>query len=87
MNGNTPAMEPGATASSYPDWDMEPVVEQVWKDLGGTITRPAIRLELTDVILSFERAPVQTFVPIFLRRRTVERLRTGSTVATRKEQD
>lgn len=85
MHENTLATEPGATASSYSGWDVEPVVEQVWKDLGGTVTRPAIRQELADVILSFERAPIQTFVPIFVRRRTVERLRTRSTGIAKKE--
>lgn len=70
--------ESGAAASSRADWDVESVVEQIWSDLEGTVTRPTIRQELSEVILRFEGAPIQTYVPIFARRRTVERLRDAS---------
>jgi hypothetical protein len=70
-------IDSGATASNELDWDVESVVDQIWGDLGGTVTRPAIRRELAQVILAFSDARVKTYVPIFVRRQTVERLRSG----------
>ena len=85
MSESKPQMENEAVTRGYPDWDVQPVVEQIWSDLGGTVARQAIRLELAHVIPSFERVPIQTFVPIFVRRRTVERLPNGSSGVPEKE--
>jgi hypothetical protein len=78
MGDNNQRMENGATAGGRPEWDMEPVVEQIWSDLGGTVTRPDIRREIEQVLPTFEDARITTYVPIFVRQRTVARLRSGS---------
>jgi hypothetical protein len=70
-------IDSGVTANHELNWDVEAVVEQIWNDLGGTVTRPAIRKELAKVIPAFQDARVTTYVPIFVRRRTVERLQSG----------
>ena len=64
-----------AIVGGQPAWDPEIVIEQVWTELEGRVTRSTIRAVLTEVIHKYERAPVQTFVPIFIRRETVEQLR------------
>ena len=64
-------------ARSYPNWDVEALLERVWNDLGGTVSRSTIRQVLTEVILYYESAPIQTFVPIIVQKETVKRLRAG----------
>ena len=78
MGDNNQRMENGATARRHSEWDVEPVVEQIWSDLGGTVTRPDIRREIDQVLPAFKDARITTYVPIFVRQRTVARLRTGS---------
>jgi hypothetical protein len=85
MNDSQQVIESGATPDSRPDWDVESVIEQVWGDLGGTFTRSTIRQEVEEVIPVFKDARIQTYVPLFVRKRTVERLRDGSSgVAPRR---
>ena len=43
---------------------------------GGTVTRSTIRQVLMEIIPKYESARVQTFVPIFVHKETVKRLRT-----------
>ena len=64
-------------AVGYPDWDVETQLERIWNYLGGTVSRPTIRQVLTEVIPNYESAPIQTFVPIFVHKETVKRLRAG----------
>ena len=77
MNGSKLETETGRVASSYPDWDVEALIEGIWNDLGGTATRSTIRQVLTEVIPRYESARVQIFVPIFVHKETVKRLRVG----------
>ena len=77
MSESKPEIENEASTGGHPGWDVEPVVEQIWGDLGGIVTRPAIRLEIEQVLPAFEGARITTYVPLFVRRRTVARLRTG----------
>ena len=51
------------------------LVEQIWGDLNGQVSRPMIRQVATDVAAMFQDAKVRTFVPIFIRRTTCEQLR------------
>ena len=61
--------------SPAPNWDVETLLERVWNHLGGTVSRSTIRQVLAEVIPNYESAPIQTFVPIFVHRETVKRLR------------
>jgi hypothetical protein len=77
MNGSRPKTGTGRVASSYPDWDVQALLEQIWNHLGGTVSRSTIRQVLAEVIPNYENARVQTFVPIFVHKETVKRLRVG----------
>jgi len=77
MNESKPKTGNETVARSYPDWDVEALLERVWNHLGGTVSRSTIRQVLAEVIPNFESAPIQTFVPIFVHKETVKRLRAG----------
>jgi hypothetical protein len=77
MNGSKPKTGTGIVASSYTDWDVGTLIEQIWNDLGGTVSRSTICQVLMEVIPKYESARVQTYVPIFIHKDTVKRLRVG----------
>ena len=77
MNGSKPKTRTETGASSYPEWDVEALLERIWNHLGGTVSRSTIRQVLAEVLPNYESARVQTFVPIFVHKETVKRLRAG----------
>ena len=77
MNRNKPKTGTETVPRSDPDWDAEPLIERVWNHLGGTVSRSTIRQVLAEVLPTYESARVQTFVPIFVHKETVKRLRAG----------
>jgi hypothetical protein len=77
MNESKPKTSNGTVASRYPDWDVETLIEQIWNDLGGRVSPSPIRQVVMEIIPRYESARVQTYVPIFVHRETVERLRVG----------
>jgi hypothetical protein len=77
LNGSKPNTGTEIIARSYPDWDVEPLLERVWNHLGGTVSRSTIRQVLAEVLPNYESAPIQTFVPIFIHNETVKRLQAG----------
>ena len=84
MSDSELKIESGPSAHTQPDWDERVVVEQIWNDLQGTVERSTIHQELTQVIPGFLNARIETYIPIFLRRVTTDRLRarvTGSVPA------
>ena len=48
--------------------DTEAVVEQIWNDLNGTISRSDIREVISEISLIYNDVRITTYVPIFLRR-------------------
>ena len=77
MNGSKPKTGTGTVASSYPDWDVETLLEHIWNHLEGTVSRSTIHQVLAEVLPNYESARVQAFVPIFVHKETVKRLRAG----------
>ena len=77
MSGSWPQHESSAVAGGNPDWDVESLVDQIWTDLGGAVSRLAIRRKVAEVSPAFQDARITAYVPIFVRRRTVEQLRAG----------
>jgi hypothetical protein len=77
MDGSKPKTGTGTVDSSYPDWDVETLLERIWNHLGGTVSWSTVRQVLAEVIPTYESARVQTFVPIFVHKERVKRLRTG----------
>jgi predicted transcriptional regulator len=63
-----------------PDLDIVPLMQQIWNDLGGTVTQSAILQEVKKIIPQYESATIRTYIPIFVRRETVKRLRAGRVV-------
>jgi len=53
----------------------EELIEDIWSDLEGKVTRDNILQVATEVATKFREASVMTFVPIFIRRQTSERLK------------
>lgn len=54
--------------------DLEAIIEQICKDLGGTVSRSVIRQVVIDVYPRYEDARILTYVPIFLGREVRRRL-------------
>lgn len=77
MSESWPKLESREVAGDTLDLDVESLVEQIWTDLGGQVSRLAIRHQVADVVPAFQDARITTYVPIFVRRRTVEQLRAG----------
>ena len=57
------------------DWDVDTVTEQIWSDLKGTVARARIQEVIKDVIPKYEGARIQIYVPLFIRRDTVNQLK------------
>ncbi|MEA3438905.1 MAG: hypothetical protein U9R58_01330 [Chloroflexota bacterium] len=57
------------------DWDKEGTVEQIWEDMDSMFARATIEQVVSEVVLKFEAARIKTFIPIFVHRETVERLK------------
>lgn len=51
------------------------LIEKIWCDLDKQITRKQIRQAALEVAADFRSATITTFIPIFIHRRTVEKLR------------
>ena len=51
------------------------LIEEIWRDLEGLITHEQIRQVAMEVAAQYQDAAVTTFLPIFVHRRTRERLR------------
>jgi hypothetical protein len=51
------------------------LVEELWRDLEGLVTHEKIRQVATEIAAEYRDVAVTTFLPIFVHRRTRERLR------------
>ena len=54
--------------------ELDGLIEQTWRDLDGRVPRARVRQVAIEVAAEFHDATVTTFIPIFIRRRTRERL-------------
>jgi hypothetical protein len=64
------------------DYEDDALVETLWRDLNGQVPRQQIAVVVNQVAARFEDATVTAFVPIFIHRRALDRLR-GLTVDRR----
>jgi hypothetical protein len=74
LAGITDKIEGEQSPAEYVD---DAMVEAIWRELDGYAEREKIREVAAEVAAEFQRASIRQFVPIFVRRRTVERLRSG----------
>ena len=75
MSGSN--LKPGnnAIGKNRADWDVNIITEQILTELNGAASCSTIQEVLSEVLPRYENARIQTFVPIFVRRDVVERLR------------
>ena len=60
-------------ASNYQE-DLDLVVEKVWLDLQGTISRDVVRQTVSSLFEEYDEVKVRTFLPILIQRRAKELL-------------
>ena len=56
-------------------WNKEIVIDQIWKEFYGIATRSAIEQVISNIALKYEDARIKTYIPIFVHREAVKRLR------------
>ena len=56
------------------DWDIDKIASEILHDLNGSVSLSIIQETLKEVIPRYESAPIQIFVPVFIRREAVKRL-------------
>ncbi len=56
-------------------WDIEAITDQILDELNGYITRLNVQDVLKEVAPNYENARIQTFVPIFIHRDAINKLR------------
>ena len=57
------------------EWSIETVSEQILRELNGTVSLATIREVLKEVVPNYESARIQTYVPIFIQRDAIKRLK------------
>ena len=57
------------------EWSIETVREQILRELNGTVSLATILEVLKEVVPNYESARIQTFVPIFIHRDAIKRLK------------
>jgi hypothetical protein len=57
------------------DYIDDSLVEKLWRDLDGQVSRQLIAGTITAIATGFEKATVTAFVPIFIRRQALEQLK------------
>ena len=55
--------------------DIEAIIEQIWHKFKGTTSREEIREMVAEAISKYEDVRIRTYVPIFLYRDVIQRLR------------
>lgn len=75
MHSNLQPLTP-KNSNGSPTTDLTALVEQIWRDLNGQAQRARIYQVAATVAADFDQATVTSFVPIFIRRETLEKLRT-----------
>lgn len=62
-------------SGQHSKWDIETIVEQIWRDLNGSFPRAEIHEALKEIIPKYEKARIQTFVPVLIRRDAINQLK------------
>ena len=75
MNDKQLKQGPSVPANNDIDLDVATMVDQIWNDLQGVVSRSTIRQVLLAILPEYEQARIRTFLPILMRRKAVEMLR------------
>jgi hypothetical protein len=57
------------------DGTYDVIVEEIWQELDKQLPRERVRCVITEIAPGFQDAMVRTFIPIFIHRRALEKLR------------
>jgi len=57
-------------------WDINRIANEIFRDLNGSVTLSVIQETIEQVIPRYENARILTYVPIFIRRQAIKRLKT-----------
>ena len=57
------------------DWDIETMIDQVWRQLQGQVSRAAIQAVILEIVPRYENARVTTYIPVLIHREAVDTLR------------
>jgi len=74
FDNNDPKPEGSLDADGNSQLDQEAIIEQIWKDLGGTASRSDIRSVVIEVAPRYADARIFTYVPIFMGKEVRRRL-------------
>ena len=74
MSHSTRTVAGRVPADAGVDWEIEPMVEQLWSELDGAVPRSTIRQTVTMLFHKYDDATVMLYVPIFVRRQAQETL-------------
>ena len=75
MNDEQVKQAHGTPVKKDTDWDIETMIDQVWHQLQGKVSRAAIQSVILEIIPRYENARVTTYVPILVYREAVDTLR------------
>jgi hypothetical protein len=57
------------------EWNPNDLVEETWRELKGEVPRSRICEVVTELVDTYEDATVKAFIPILIRRKTIELLK------------
>ena len=72
----------GAPVNKYSDHDIEAMIEQVWNDLRGRVSRSDLSRVVQVILPRYKYARITTYVPLFVCREAMTTLRAGLAGAT-----
>lgn len=71
-----PSISPNvAYGNGRDNLDVQTLVEQIWLELDNTVERSVIDQAVQEILPRFEGAPVKSFIPIFIRKEVLDRLK------------
>jgi len=82
MNDEQLKTEDGAPFIDGSEWDVEVMIEQVWRQFQGRVNRSDILQVLLEILPKYEDARVTLYVPILVHREVVAALRARLDEAT-----
>ena len=65
---------PALQATVAAAFDVDQMTEQVWRELGGKVSRETIQRVVSDVVPRYQDARILSYVPIFVRQDALREL-------------
>jgi hypothetical protein len=78
LNDRSPVDENRLEANHF-NYDIEAIIEQIWHTFKGATSREEIREMIAEAASDYEDVRIRTYVPIFLYKDVMQRLKKGRT--------